>query len=239
MSPIACEPIGVVRSCFPDKFGIPRQANLVPAARGRLVLRPPFDRDEALHGLDGFSHLWLVFLFHEALAEGWRPTVRPPRLGGRRKVGVFASRAPFRPNPIGLSAVKYLGAERTDEGLILHLAGIDLLDGTPVLDIKPYIPYADSHPEALGGFAQEPPGRDWEISLSDSAQRQLHAADPDGTRQLRELITQVLRQDPRPGYMDRYPDRTDFGLRLDELEIRWRLEGQRACVVAIEKAVRR
>lgn len=236
MTPLTLTPIGVVRSCFPDKFGIPRQANLVPAARGRLVLMPPFDREEALHGLDGFSHIWLIFVFHAAIADGWRPTVRPPRLGGQRKVGVFASRAPFRPNPLGLSAVEYRGAERTAEGLVLHLAGLDLLDGTPVLDIKPYIPYADSHPEARSGFAQDPPGRNWEITFSDTAQRQLTAADPDGSRQLRDLIIQILQQDPRPGYMERYPERTDFGLRLDELEIRWRLIGHRAWVTAIEKS---
>jgi tRNA-Thr(GGU) m(6)t(6)A37 methyltransferase TsaA len=226
-------PIGIVRSCFTDKFGIPRQPNLVTAARGRLVLLPPYDREEALQGLDGFSHIWLVFVFHDCLDAGWRPTVRPPRLGGQRKVGVFASRAPYRPNPIGISAVEYLGAERDRDGLALHLAGIDLLDGTPVLDIKPYIPYADALPTARAGFAQQPPGVDWEIAFSDSAEAQLASADPEGTRQLRALITQILGQDPRPGYMDRYPHRTEFVMQLYDLEVHWQLAGRVARVIAI------
>lgn len=216
-------PIGIVRSPFTDKFGIPRQANLVTAAAGRLVLLPPYDRDEALHGLADFSHVWLLFVFHDCLGAGWRPTVRPPRLGGRRKVGVFASRAPYRPNPIGLSAVEQLGWERTREGLVLHLRGLDLLDGTPVLDIKPYVPYADAIPGARSGFAPEPPGRDWPILFTSEAARQLAMADPEGTRQLRPLIVQVLQQDPRPGYMDRYPQRSEFGMRISDLEVRWRL----------------
>ncbi|MBK1731914.1 tRNA (N6-threonylcarbamoyladenosine(37)-N6)-methyltransferase TrmO [Thiococcus pfennigii] len=234
MDPIAFQPIGIVRSCFTDKFGIPRQANLVPAATGRLILQPPFDRDEALQGLDGFSHLWLIFVFHDCLGAGWRPTVRPPRLGGRRKVGVFASRAPYRPNPIGISAVEYLGAKRDGDGLALHLAGIDLLDGTPVLDIKPYVPYADALPAARAGFAPQPPESGWAVAFSDEARAQLAAADPDGARRLEALITQVILQDPRPGYMDRYPDRTDFAMRLYDLEIRWRLEGRTARVLAID-----
>ncbi|AGA91171.1 putative methyltransferase, YaeB/AF_0241 family [Thioflavicoccus mobilis 8321] len=238
MDPIAFTPIGVVRSCFTDKFGIPRQANLVPAARARLVLHPPFDRDEALQGLDGFSHLWLIFVFHDCLGAGWRPMVRPPRLGGRRKVGVFASRAPYRPNPIGISAVRYLGAERSSDGLTLHLAGVDLLDGTPVLDIKPYVPYADALPAARAGFAPDPPESGWAVTFSDAAQAQLAAVDPDDTRQLRTLITQVIQQDPRPGYMDRYPNRTEFAMCLYDLEIRWRLGDRTARVDAIVPASR-
>jgi len=224
MRPFTFEPIGLIRSCFTDKFGIPRQAGLVPAAHGRLVLHPPYDREEALQGLDGFSHLWIIFVFHDCIGAGWRPTVRPPRLGGRGKVGVFASRAPYRPNPIGISSVRFAGLARDHDGLTLRLAGIDLLDGTPVLDIKPYVPYADSHPGADHGFASEPPGADWAIAFSDQAERQLRVADADGSRRLRQLIVQVLRQDPRPGYMDRYPERTGFCMRLYDLEIRWRLE---------------
>lgn len=230
------EPIGVIRSCFTDKFGIPRQSGLVPSARGRILLCPPYDREEAFQGLDGFSHLWVIFVFHDCADAGWRPTVRPPRLGGRAKVGVFASRAPYRPNPIGISAVRYAGLGRDDDGLAVRLEGIDLLDGTPVLDIKPYIPYADSHAEADPAFASKPSGRGWEIAFSDDAERQLHEADPDGSRHLRQLIVEVLEQDPRPGYMDRYPDRTDFCMRLYDVEIRWRLRGSTARVVSIEPA---
>ncbi len=197
------------------------------------MLIPPFDRVETLKGLESFSHLWLVFVFHDSMAGGWRPMVRPPRLGGRRKVGVFASRAPYRPNPIGISAVAYLGAVRCREGLVLYLQGIDLLDGTPVLDIKPYVPYADALPDARPGFATEPAGRGWEITFSETATRQIAETDPDGRLLLQELIAQILAQDPRPGYMDSYPERTDFGMRLYDLEVRWRLEGGAVRVVAV------
>lgn len=217
-------PIGIVRSCFTGTFGIPRQPGLVPAARGRLELFPPYARDEAFAGLAGFSHLWIVFVFHASVGTRLKRKVRPPRLGGQRKVGVFASRSPFRPNPIGISAVRNLGTERKGGRLFLHLGGIDLLDETPVLDVKPYVPYADIVGDAGSGFAEEPPGRDWQVSFSERALAGIAAADPDGSRQLGLLISQILKQDPRPGYMDRYPDRTDFGMRLYELELRWTIE---------------
>lgn len=227
------EPIGVVRSCFTDKFGIPRQPRLVTAARGRLELFPPFDREEAFAGLEGFSHLWLVFVFHDCVGSGWNPTVRPPRLGGRRKVGVFASRAPYRPNPIGISAVELAAIARERGRLSLGLRGLDLLDGTPVLDVKPYVPYADAIPEATGGFAPASPGGAFVVSFTEEAERAVAAADPDGALELRLLITQVLEQDPRPGYMDRYPERRTFGMRLYDLEVRWELEDGRALVTAV------
>jgi tRNA-Thr(GGU) m(6)t(6)A37 methyltransferase TsaA len=226
-------PIGILRSCYTDSFGIPRQPGLVTAARARLELLRPFDREEAFAGLDGFSHVWLIFLFHASMGAGWRPTVRPPRLGGNRKVGVFASRSPYRPNPIGLSAVRHLGLARDKGGLALLLEGIDLLDGTPVLDVKPYLPYADALPEADAGFAAEPPGRDWPVRFTPGARAGLAAADPDGSRRLEPLITQVLRQDPRPGYMDRCPGRTRFGLRLYDLDIRWEVAPAGITVTAI------
>lgn len=218
------QPIGIIRSCFTDKFGIPRQPRLVTAAHARLELLPGFDREEAFAGIDGFTHVWLVFVFHDCLGQGWRPTVRPPRLGGRRKVGVFASRAPYRPNPIGISAVELLGLKRDARGLALHLRGVDLLDGTPVLDIKPYVPYADAIPNASGGFAPGAPGGRWQVAFTPEAERQIASADPDGTRELRLLIAQVLEQDPRPGYMDLYPERREFGMQLYDLDIAWRLD---------------
>ncbi|MEA3275030.1 MAG: tRNA (N6-threonylcarbamoyladenosine(37)-N6)-methyltransferase TrmO [Pseudomonadota bacterium] len=227
-------PIGIIRSCFTDNFGIPRQARLVTASEARLELFSEFAREEAFTGLDGFSHAWIVFVFHDCMDEGWKPMVRPPRLGGRRKVGVFASRSPFRPNPIGISAVELAGLQRDPNGLALRLRGVDLLDGTPVLDVKPYVPYADSIPHARAGFAAEPPGTDWTVRFTRNASEQIAAADPEGKRQLELLIIQVLQQDPRPGYMDRYPERTEFGMRLYELDVRWRLEGETATVVAIE-----
>jgi len=217
-------PIGVIRSCFPDKFGIPRQPRLVTAARARLELLPGFNREEAFAEIVGFSHIWIVFVFHDCLGEGWKPRVRPPRLGGRKTVGVFASRAPYRPNPIGISAVELIGIERSARGLALHLRGVDLLDGTPVLDIKPYVPYADAIPEARGGFAPSAPDHRWPIAFAPQAERQIAAADPSGARELRLLITQVLAQDPRPGYMDRYPERRRFVMRLYDLEITWQVQ---------------
>ena len=266
-------PLGLVRSCYTGKFGIPRQPGLVTAAEARLELFAEFAREEAFAGLEGFSHLWLLFVFHDALAEGWRPTVRPPRLGGRRKVGVFASRSPHRPNPMGLSAVEFRGFIRGFDregsgqgGLALRLGGVDLLDGTPVLDIKPYVPYADCLPQASSGFVPPPPDQEREVIFSPQALAQAHqlsqarapfqrrvtaqpqalaqtqteeleqAAGPDGERHLVDLITQVLRQDPRPGYMDRYPERQDFALRLYDLEVRWRENQGRILVTALEPA---
>ena len=262
-------PLGLVRSCYTGKFGIPRQPGLVTAAEARLELFAEFAREEAFAGLEGFSHLWLLFVFHDAIAEGWRPTVRPPRLGGRRKVGVFASRSPHRPNPIGLSAVEFRGFDREgsgQRGLALRLGGVDLLDGTPVLDIKPYVPYADCLLQASSGFVPPPTDQEREVIFSPQALAQAHqlsqarapfqrrvpaqtqalaqtqteeleqAADPDEERQLVDLITQVLRQDPRPGYMDRYPERQDFALRLYDLEVRWRENQGRILVTALEPA---
>ena len=205
------------------------------AARSRLELGPGLARDEAFAALAGFSHLWLIFVFHDCIEAGWKPTVRPPRLGGQLKVGVFASRAPYRPNPIGISAVENLGLERDAGKLYLNLGGADLLDGTPVLDIKPYVPYADAIPDARSGFAGETPGRDWPVVFSDTALAQIAVADPDGTRRLRELISQVLRQDPRPGYMDKYPVRTRFAMRLYDRDIRWLIDGSRIRVIAVEQ----
>lgn len=224
-------PIGTLRSPFTDRFGIPRQPGLVTAAESRLVMRPPYDREEAFKGIEGFSHVWLLFYFHDDCPETpWRPMVRPPRLGGRERVGVFASRAPYRPNCIGLSAVEHRGLERGPEGLTLHLRGADLLDGTPVLDVKPYLPYTDAIPGARAGFAPAPPDARWRIDFSPEAEGAIAVADPQGGLRLRELITQVLAHDPRPGYLDRYPERNRFVLRLYHLEVVWRIQGHAALV---------
>lgn len=232
-------PIGYVRSPYTDKFGIPRQPGLVTAAQAQIVLLPPFDREEAFKGIEGFSHVWVIFVFHrDCLDGGWRPTVRPPRLGGRETVGVFASRAPYRPNPIGISAVEQFGLVRERAGLALRVRGVDMLDGTPVLDIKPYVPYADALPQALSGFAHPPQRCALAVRFSAPALEDLVAVDPDDGRGLRALIEQVLAQDPRPGYMDRYPQRRQFGLRLHELDIRWTLDPSGISVLRIVPAER-
>lgn len=211
-------PIGVLRSCFPEKFGIPRQPGLVPEAVAVLELFPEYAQPEAVRGLSGFSHLWILFWFHASRPRSWSATVRPPRLGGNRRVGVFATRSPYRPNPVGLSVVRLLQVE-TDSGVRLHLAGGDFLDGTPVVDIKPYVAAADAVPEASMGFAEEP----WQqpplpVGYAAAALSPLAAAE---TRHpgFRALLEAVLRQDPRPGYQ-RDPER-HYGTALYDLNVRW------------------
>ena len=230
---IELQPIGIIHSCFKEKFGIPRQAGLVREATATLELLPPWDREEALRGLEGFSHVWILFLFHGVAQQGWRPMVRPPRLGGNKRIGVFASRSPFRPNPIGLSAVELGAIERRDGRLLLELRGVDLLDGTPVLDIKPYVPYADSIPDARGGFAGQAPGAGIEVLFSAEAEHFLSALG-DGQR-LQRLIVQLLEQDPRPAYLEGGSRRTEFGMRLFDYNIRWSFRGATATVISIDQ----
>ena len=192
--------IGHVRSDFPEKFGIPRQSGLVEELKSVVVFEPEFRVPEAFRGLEGYSRIWILWQFSLALREKWSPTVRPPRLGGNERVGVFASRSPFRPNPIGLSAVKLERIEPdTPEGPVLHIAGADIMDGTPVLDIKPYLPYADAYPDEKGGFAFQQKEGVLEVEFPPP----LLAGIPEGKR---EALIAVLAQDPRPAYQDD-PDR--------------------------------
>ncbi|MNZ64535.1 MULTISPECIES: tRNA (N6-threonylcarbamoyladenosine(37)-N6)-methyltransferase TrmO [Pseudomonas] len=208
-------PIGHVRSCFKEKFAIPRQPQLAPAARGVLELLPPYDNGEAVAGLEQVSHVWLLFLFHQALEDKPRLKVRPPRLGGNKSMGVFATRATHRPNGIGQSVVRL---EKVEAGR-LWLSGIDLLDGTPVLDIKPYVPYADSVAGAVNRMADAPPAPiavSWsDTALCQAREHALRLAEP-----LVELIEQCLAQDPRPAYQVPPPERV-YGVKFWDVQVRW------------------
>lgn len=233
---IPMQPIGYIRSCFPEKFGIPRQAGLVAEARATLKLLPPFDTPEAVRGLEGFSHLWLIFVFHGHLDSGWKPTVRPPRLGGNKRLGVFATRSPFRPNPIGLSAVALEGINTTGGRTRLHLGGADLLDGTPVLDIKPYLPYADALADARGGFAAERPDAPLEVDFAPQALARCRELEKSGYPMLEGLVRQVLGQDPRPAYYATRPGKHSFALRLLDFELQWQADGNHIRVLSIARA---
>ena len=220
------QPVARVSTCYPDKFGAPRQSGLVPDARARLVFEPPFRHPDAVRGLEGFSHLWLVWVFSENVDKGWSPTVRPPRLGGNVRMGVFATRSPFRPSPIGLSCVRLEGVELSGlEGPVLRVSGADLLDGTPILDIKPYLPYADCKPEAVGGFAAVPKGADLAVEFPP----ELLARVPEGKR---TALTGILAQDPRPQYQND-PERT-YAMVFAGLEIKFRVAGDVLTVVAVD-----
>lgn len=229
-------PIGIIHSPFKEKFGVPRQPGIATAARATLELLPPYDREEALEGLAGFSHIWVVFVFHATAAQGWHPTVRPPRLGGNTRVGVFASRSTFRPNPLGMSVVELDGFGREDDKLLLHIKGADILDGTPVLDIKPYVPYADSIPNARGGFADSAPETRLAVQFTAEAEAQL-AARALAHPELRELIAQVLGADPRPAYRDDEAAERIYGMRLFDFDLRWRVEGNSAVVVELRESM--
>ena len=207
------KPVARIRSDFPTKFGIPRQSGLVDSLTATVVFEPEYRDPEALRGIEGFSHLWLIWEFSEARRDSWSPTVRPPRLGGNTRMGVFATRSPFRPNPIGLSCVRLLGVEVThDAGTVLHVAGADLMDGTPIFDIKPYVPYADCHPDAAEGFTA--PGQDYLLEVDIPAELlPLIPADR------LDALKGVLAQDPRPSYQ-RDPERV-YGFGFAGMEIRF------------------
>ncbi|MCU7843089.1 MAG: tRNA (N6-threonylcarbamoyladenosine(37)-N6)-methyltransferase TrmO [Candidatus Thiodiazotropha sp. (ex Monitilora ramsayi)] len=218
------QPIGTIHSCFKEKFGIPRQSGLIPDARATLEILPPYNRPEAFRRLADYSHVWLTFVFHANLRDGWKPMVRPPRLGGNQRVGVFASRSPFRPNPIGLSVVKLDRLEIDGGQIRLHLSGIDLLEGTPVLDIKPYLPYTDAIPDARSGYAPDPPGESVALEFDNEAENLLQNLNEDDASQLRRLIRQILQQDPRPGYRQGQTEMRRYGMRLLDFNIRWKVK---------------
>lgn len=222
------EPIGVVHSVFREKFGIPRQPGLVPAARGSVELYPAFASPEALRGLEAFSHIWLSFVFHANRAREWAPTVRPPRLGGNTRTGVYASRSPYRPNPLGQSVLRLESVDAA-AGRI-EVSGLDLLEGTPVLDIKPYLPYADAVTDARASWAPQEPVR-LPVHFSDAALTAL--AETQQARILRSLIEQVLSLDPRPAYQQDQAGR-EYGISLAGLNLRWRVDQEGVRVISAE-----
>ena len=226
MTLLPMKSIARIRSDFPTKFGIPRQSGLVQALRSTVVFEPEYRNPDALRGLEGFDYIWLIWQFSASVREDWSPTVRPPRLGGNVRMGVFATRSPFRPNPIGLSSVRLEQIELHPElGPLLHVTGADLMDGTPILDIKPYVPYADSHPEAAGGFAGPDGGPTLEVLVPEEL---LSRVPPDK----REALLGVLSHDPRPPYQQD-PDRV-YGLDFAGLNIRFSVQDQVLTVRALQ-----
>lgn len=227
MDKIAIQPIAKMRSDFPTKFGIPRQSNLVESLESTIVFEPEFRNPDTLRGIEGYSHLWIIWQFSQAVRSNWSPTVRPPRLGGNVRMGVFATRSPFRPNNLGLSCVKLLGVEQSEsDGLVLRVAGADLMDGTPIFDIKPYIPYSDSFPDAVGGFTDT------------AADFLLHVEFPENLLQLlpeskRDAAIGVLSHDPRPSYQ-KDPDRV-YGLTFAGFDIRFSVREKILTVLEVIK----
>ncbi len=218
--------IARIRTDFPEKFGIPRQSGLIGALRGRIVFEKEYRSADALRGIEGYSHLWLIWQFSEAVRESWSPTVRPPRLGGNERIGVFATRSPFRPNAIGLSSVELEKVEwDSADGPVLWVRGADLMDGTPIFDIKPYLAYTDSHPTATGGFTDgldKPP-----LAVECSAELLAKVGE-----QSREALLGVLANDPRPRYQN--DSERLYGLAFGGVNVRFRVDGQRVIVVDVE-----
>lgn len=225
MNDITIRVIARMKSDFPTKFGIPRQSGLVEELHSTIIFEPDFRNPDALRGIEEFSHIWLIWQFSEAVRQEWSPTVRPPRLGGNTRMGVFATRSPFRPNNLGLSSVKLLGVEHTKEyGTVLHVAGADLMDGTPIFDIKPYIPYGDSHPDATGGFTDQ--AKDFVLQV----QFPQHLLDKIPQDKQAAAIG-VLSHDPRPSYQ-KQADRI-YGLNFAGFDIRFQVNGDTLTVLEV------
>lgn len=219
--------IAHIETCFPTKFGIPRQAGIVETP-GRIVFEPEYRVAEAVRGLERFEYLWLIWQFSQAVRDDWSPTVRPPRLGGNERMGVFATRSPFRPNALGLSSVRLVCIETLPQlGPVLHVTGADLVDGTPIYDIKPYLPYTDSHAEARSGFAAQAAERLLDVQCDERLLRTI-------PEPLRRALVEVIAHDPRPQYQHD-PGRT-YGMLFSGYEIKFRVAGDKATIIAIEKA---
>lgn len=219
--------IAHIENDFRSKFGIPRQSGLVKSMVSKIVFEPEYRNNESLRGIEGYSHLWLIWQFSEAVRDSWSPTVRPPRLGGNKRVGVFATRSPFRPNNLGLSSVKLEAVVQTpDKGTVLMVSGADLMDGTPIFDIKPYITYADSHPEAKSGFADDYVGYSLNLEFTEELLNKIDKND-------REALCEVLKNDPRPSYQ-RDPERI-YTMDFADYSVSFRVEDDTVIVVGVEK----
>lgn len=218
--------IARIRTELPEKFGVPRQSGLVPQLRSRVIFEPEYRNPDAVRGLEDFSHIWLIWQFSRAVREGWSPTVRPPRLGGNRRMGVFATRSPFRPNALGLSSVRLDRVELDPAlGPVLHVSGADLMDGTPIFDIKPYLPYTDSHPQATGGFTDGLAHEPLTVECSPALLEHIPADS-------REGLLGVLAGDPRPRYQED-PQRV-YGLSFAGRNVKFTVDGDRLTVIAVE-----
>ncbi len=219
--------IAHIRTDFTSKFGIPRQSGLVDELEATIIFEPEYRNPDALRGLEEYSHLWIIWQFSECVDKEWTPTVRPPRLGGNKRMGVFATRSPFRPNPIGLSCVKLLGIEKTEKyGCVIRVSGADLLDGTPIYDIKPYLPYVDSHPEASNGFALNEKKGSLEVKIPEEMIKIIPS-------EKQTALKAVLAQDPRPGYQDD-PDRI-YGIEFAGFDVRFMINNNVLTVVEIKE----
>lgn len=218
--------IAHIETYFTTKFGVPRQAGIVDTP-GRIIFEPPYRVAEAVRGLEGFDYIWLIWQFSEAVRDDWSPTVRPPRLGGNQRMGVFATRSPYRPNAVGLSSVRLLRIEQNTElGPVLHISGADLMDGTPIYDIKPYLPYTDSHPDARSGFAVRPAEQLLAVQYDDAVLTQV-------PEQLRASLLDILAHDPRPQYHDD-PDRI-YGMAFANMEVKFRVQGTTLTLITVTK----
>ncbi|MFG0888296.1 tRNA (N6-threonylcarbamoyladenosine(37)-N6)-methyltransferase TrmO [Vibrio sp. CJQ_6] len=226
------DPIAVIESPYQEKFAVPRQPRLVPSARARVKLLGEINCPEAVRGIEQFSHLWLLFLFDQNLQAGWKPTVRPPRLGGNERIGVLASRSTFRPNGIGMSAVALRGVSKQGDQIYLDLGSVDLVNGTPIIDIKPYIPYADAIADAQGGYAEAEPELA-QVTFSPAALEVLHRS-PHGVEQ-QAVIHEVLAQDPRPAYKKNKPDMKEYAVNLYDLNVKFTVNDNLVTVTAIER----
>jgi len=233
MSTFQFEQIGVIRSPYKEKFAVPRQPGLVKSGGGELHLIAPYNQADAVRGLEAFSHLWVLFIFHQTMEGGWRPTVRPPRLGGNARMGVFATRSTFRPNPVGMSLVELKSIRCQKDQVILELGGLDLVDGTPVVDIKPYLPFAEALPDARASYAQQAPQADMPVYFTDALAAELVHLEKRYPR-LREFIVDVLAQDPRPAYRKEEDAGKAYAVWLLDFNVRWRVTDSGFEVFALE-----